>query len=397
MVKKIYPRQIWQEIKKFINSKEAIVITGMRRTGKTSLLNFIFQQIKSKNKLFFDLENPLNRKIFSSPNYESIKRILEKKGLDFSKRHYLFLDEIQFLQHVPSVAKYFIDHYNTKLFLTGSASFYLKNLFSESLAGRKYIFEIFPLSFEEFLTFKEINIRKPKITEKIDENLYLIFEPYWQEYLEYGAFPEVVLKNTKEEKERKLQEIYSSYFQKEIEQLSDFRKKNKLHELITLLAENTGNLLDIEKLSRELQVSRLTIEEWIYFLEATYIISLIPPFSKKKRIEIRKRKKVYFIDWGLAKAIAEISKGQVFENCIFHLLRIKNKKINFYRKKTGEELDFILDKKTAVECKLSVDEKEIRKYKKLVGNLGLKNLYFATYNYKNFYHNYPEIKPGFVL
>ena len=84
----------------------------------------------------------LNRKYFEEYNYERIKISFEALGIDFTRKPFIFLDEIQFMKTLPSVVKYFIDHYQVKFFLTGSAGFYLKNLFTESLAGRKYIFEL---------------------------------------------------------------------------------------------------------------------------------------------------------------------------------------------------------------------------------------------------------------
>ena len=139
----IKPRLIFKEIEPYFDSPEAIVITGMRRTGKTTLLNSIYQRIKSKNKVFLDLENPLNRKYFEEENYEQIRWAFEALGIDFKNKSFIFLDEIQFVKNLASVVKYFIDHYKVKFFLTGSASFYLKNIFTETLAGRKYIFELF--------------------------------------------------------------------------------------------------------------------------------------------------------------------------------------------------------------------------------------------------------------
>jgi predicted AAA+ superfamily ATPase len=94
----------------------------MRRTGKTTLLNFIFDQIDSKNKIFIDLENPLNRKYFEEENYERIKISFEFLGIDFTHQSYIFLDEIQFVKNLPSVVKYLIDRYKVKFYLTGSAS-----------------------------------------------------------------------------------------------------------------------------------------------------------------------------------------------------------------------------------------------------------------------------------
>ncbi|MDP2799079.1 MAG: AAA family ATPase, partial [Deltaproteobacteria bacterium] len=183
----IRPREIYEKIRPYFDSPEAIIVTGMRRTGKTTLLHLVFDQIKSKNKLFLDLENPLNRKYFEETNYDRIKVSLEFLGIDFTGRPFIFLDEIQMVKNLPSVLKYFIDHYHVKFFLTGSASFYLKNLFTESLAGRKYIFELFPLSFREFLLFKESALRIPETAIDITRPIYESIRPLYDEYILFGG------------------------------------------------------------------------------------------------------------------------------------------------------------------------------------------------------------------
>ena len=130
-------RKLYSSIKPFIDSQEAIVVTGMRRVGKTTLLLHILNNLKSKNKIFLDLENPLNQRYFEEPNYERILDAFRFLGLNIKERGYVFLDEIQFIKNLPSVVKYLSDHYKIKFILSGSSSFYIKNLFSESLSGRK--------------------------------------------------------------------------------------------------------------------------------------------------------------------------------------------------------------------------------------------------------------------
>lgn len=389
---KIYPRDLWLRIEPYLISPQAIVVTGIRRSGKTSLLHFIFDKISSQNKIFLDLENPLIRRQFEEENYETIKAGLEQQGLDFSQRPFIFLDEIQWVRSAPSVVKYFIDHHRVKFFLTGSASFYLKNLFSESLAGRKYLFELFPLSFTEFLRFKEEKITPPKFGEKVSEVGWGIVEPFWREYLEFGGFPEVVLSSDPTEKEKLLGEVFTSYFQKEVEQLADFKKTDLIRDLIVLLAENIGNIVNLERFSSELGVSRLTLKEWLSFLEATYLIGLVPPYSKGERVAIRKAKKIYFVDWGLAGKITSISQGQRLENCIFHLLRLKGG-LSFYQKKSGVEIDFILDKKTAFEVKVKAVEREETRLRRLAGELGLKDAFLISQRYSSL----DTVLPGFSL
>lgn len=183
---------------------------------------------------------------------------------------------------MPNIVKYLIDHYQVKFFLTGSASFYLKNLFSESLAGRKYIFELFPLSFKEFLLLKGERICPPAPGERVLEAQYALLMRYYREYFEYGGFPQVIAKTSAEDKKRSFDDIFSSYFQLEVERLGDFRKVHVVRDLILLLAARSGSMLDVSKLSSELGVSRPTIYEYLSFLEGTYFIHIVRPWSKSR-------------------------------------------------------------------------------------------------------------------
>ncbi len=385
-------RLLFNQIKKHIDSPEAIVITGMRRVGKTSLIRFIYDKIDSDNKIFLDLENPLNQKYFEEENYEKIKSTIEFLGVDFTRKSYLFLDEIQLLKNLPSVIKYLIDHYKVKCFLTGSASYYLKNLFAESLVGRKYLFELFPLDFKEFLSFKESNIKLPDNPDNISKPIFDTISNLYEEYLLFGGFPEVVLKKNISEKKKSLEDIFTSYFQLEVLKLGDFRRNDKIRDLILLLMQRVGTKLDIKKLSRELSVSRPTLHQYISFLEETYFIKTIRPFSKGKDIEIRKIPKVYLCDCGLVNNFAKLDEGALFENSIFQNLRIKGE-VNYYQKKSGAEIDFILNKDTAIEVKINPSKQDAKKLSKIADELGIKKAVIVSKRYSDL----KDIKYGFFI
>lgn len=378
----IRPRDIYEKIRPYFDSPEAIIVTGMRRTGKTTLLHLVFDQIKSKNKLFLDLENPLNRKYFEETNYDRIKVSLEFLGIDFTGRPFIFLDEIQMVKNLPSVLKYFIDHYHVKFFLTGSASFYLKNLFTESLAGRKYIFELFPLSFREFLLFKESALRIPEMATDITRPIYEAIRPLYDEYILFGGFPGVVLKSSAEEKRKALEEIFSSFFQLEILQLGDFRRNDVIRDLMLLLIQRLGSRLDIQRISKELGISRPTLSEYISFLEGTYFIKRIRPFSSGKDTEIRKMPKVYVCDTGLANHLARLDPGSLFENSIFQNLGLKGE-LNYYQKKGGTEIDFIVDKSQAYEVKVSPQESDVKRLRSMAMDLKLEGFKVVSKNYSD--------------
>ncbi|MEK7598438.1 MAG: ATP-binding protein [Patescibacteria group bacterium] len=379
----IIERDIYSKIKPVIGAPEVIVITGMRRVGKTTLLRYIMKEIKSENKIFLDMENPSSQKYFEEENYDKIVDNLKILGLDLKKRSYVFIDEIQFAKNLPSVVKYLFDHYKIKFFLSGSSSYYLKNLFSESLAGRKYIFELFPLSFREFM-----QIRDPKINlyissgQKTSQAIFGNLDRYYSEYILYGGFPGVVRKESIREKKAMLDDIFSSYFQLEVAQLGDFKKINVVRDLMLLLMERVGSRLDEQKLSRELQVSRITINNYIAFLESTYFIKLIRPFSRNKDSEIRSAPKFYLCDSGLVNQFAKVNEGSLFENAVFSALRLKGE-VNYYQKKSGVEIDFILDKKFAFEVKSRAYEQDMKRLSLLAKELKLKGYKIISRKYSN--------------
>lgn len=387
-----YARTILADIEAYITSPEAVILTGMRRTGKTTIMQELFGRPGIGNKLFLDLENPLNRKYFESDNYEQIKNSCELLGLDFRTRPYIFLDEIQHVRNLPSVVKYFIDHYNVKFFLTGSASFYLKNLFSESLAGRKVIFEIFPLTFREFLTFKGARLRLPDSSAQATRAMCETISPLYDEYLRYGGFPSVVLKSGGKEKEKALEDIFTSFFQLEVLQLGHFRRNDVVRDLMLLLMQSAGSKIDIQKLSRDLNASRPAVYEYLAFLESTYFITSIRPFSTGRAVEIRKSPKVYICDVGLANHFARLDAGNLFENAVFQNLRVKGS-LHYYQKKSGAEIDFILDKKIAFEVKLTPQAPHLRKLKASAEELQMERYAIISRNYSTLDH----VEYGFSL
>ena len=203
MNKPYFQRKIYPAIKEHLESDGVTIITGMRRTGKTTLVEHLLSEINSDNKIFLDLEKISNQEIFSDKNYDNVVINLEQQGLDKKDRMYVALDEIQTLSNITSVIKYLHDHYNIKFILTGSSSYYLKNLFTESLSGRKKLFELYPLDFGEFLTFKNVSHKTLDIIDdakSFSTHEYERLKAYYEEYIEFGGFPSVVLAKSVKEK-----------------------------------------------------------------------------------------------------------------------------------------------------------------------------------------------------
>jgi predicted AAA+ superfamily ATPase len=380
----IYPRRLTNQLKQEVTNPRTTVLTGMRQTGKTTLMRQIFNLIESSNKLFLDLENPLNQKIFEEVNYDNIIHNLREFNIHIGKKCYIFLDEIQLLPESARIIKYLYDHYKIKFFVTGSSSFYLKNLFPESLAGRKTIYELYPLDFEEFLVFKQVVksttdnfINKARKKTKV---AYELYKKHYDEYLKYGGFPGVVIEPDMRRKQKILQDIFTSYFEKDVTRIADFKDIRKLRDTILLLANRVGSKIEITKIASEIGISRDTVYSYLSFLENTYFIYLLKPFSRNIDGEVKGANKVYFCDSGLLNQLVKFPEGVIFENTVFTNLK-KYGKVNYYQKYKGPEVDFILNEKMAFEVKTIGNIGDIKQLSKIIKNLRLKDYYLIIKEY----------------
>jgi len=365
-------------------SKEITVITGMRRVGKTTALHHLYDLVPSTNKTMLDLENPLHRKVFEEENYDAVWNNLRPFGITNTKKAYIFIDEVQNLPEVSRVVKYLYDHWNVKFFLTGSSSYYLRNLFPESLAGRKMIFELFPLNFSEFLLFKGVqHVVDDSFDAKADNKNRIAYEtciPYYNEFMEFGGFPSVVLEESQERKRSMLSEIFTSYFEKDAKNLADFKDMSKLRDLILLLVPRVGSRLEILKLASSLSVSRETVYNYLSFLSQTYFITLLPKFSGSKDRQAAGSKKVFFCDVGMVQILGKPSQGQIFEQSVFQNLRSTHA-LSYYNKEGGREIDFIADTKVALEVKHTISKHDVSTLKRRSAGLHIKENYIIVHEY----------------
>lgn len=377
----LYPRSIFKKLEAELQEKEVTVITGMRRVGKTTALNYLYDMIDSNNKALIDLENPLHRKAFETENYDAVWNNLRQFGITKEAKAYLLLDEVQNLPEIARVVKYLYDHFDVKFILTGSSSYYLRNLFPESLAGRKVIFEMFPLTFAEFLVFRQIERDSIETwADKAAEKNVIRYEklmPYYNEFLEFGGFPAVVLEDNLERKKTLLNEIFTSYFEKDARILADFRDMSKLRDLILLLVPRIGSRIEINKLASNLSVSRETVYSYLSFLEQTYFITLLPRHSGSIDRQAAGSRKLFFCDGGMANILGRVSQGQLFEQSVFQVLRADHR-LSFYLKNEGNEIDFIADQTVALEAKVSVARKDIANLRKRATTCGLSKIYVVS-------------------
>lgn len=370
------PRAIYPALRAHLARPQITVLTGMRRTGKTTLCRQLMADSPIEQKLYIDLERIDNRILWSEPNYELILQALTQQGLHVDQPLLLVLDEIQLVPNLPSVLKYLYDTYAIKFVVTGSSAYYMKNQFTESLAGRKKVFDIYPLNFGELLQFKGIVATSLDWSEasRFVRSEYERLKGYYDEYIEYGGFPEVVLTESVTDKKDLISDILSSYINFDIRTLSDIRDPANLYKLIKLLAVRTGTKLDISKLTSLIGLSRPTVENYLTLLEQSYLIRTIPVLATSPDREIVKARKLYFLDNGIAAMVGDAGSGAKFENAIFNQL-LHRGELAYYQLKTGREIDFVIDQEIGIEVKETAAEGDLRNVHSLAQNLSLRQTY----------------------
>lgn len=389
-------RYLFNDLLKYLDHKNALIITGMRQVGKTTLMKQLYDQVKGP-KLWYDFENPLDLLHFENINYDAVYEVLRNEAGSGKERLYVFIDEIQNYPDITKIIKYHIDKYNVKYVVTGSSNYYLKNLFPESLSGRKFLFVLQPLSFSEYLFFNDktdIAEQRKSLNLKSAYSLldYKRYETDYQMFLEYGSFPEVVTTADNATKKLILKNIFTSFFEKDIKILSDIKDIRELRDLILMLVPRTGNILDITKLSNELGVNRVKLYNYLELLQGVFFIKLIPKYSKSIDRTVAGGRKVYFSDTGLLNIIGKVNDGQLFENAVANQLSFYGD-LFYYNKRSISEIDFILNKEIALEVKLKSSLSDLKKLEKNTADLGLRDYYLVS---KSFSETERTIFPMFI-
>ena len=339
---KIIERSLFPELKTALLDRRIVVLTGMRRVGKTTTLQWLLDQVASPNKIYLDLERLDQRAVFQESNYDLVLDYLRNRGLDSSQPMTVALDEIQYAPNLPSVVKYLYDHYGVKFLLTGSSSFYLKNYFSESMAGRKIVYEMFPLGFGEWLDFRAVPYRRRTAWAEMrfDPHEFERLKGYYDEYLTFGGLPDVVMEPDAQKKREILQDIFSSYINIDVRAMADFRKVGEFQRLLGVLALRIGNKLDYTKLAQVVGISRPTLQEYLDFLEKTYLIYHLSAFTSPDKAASL-GKKLYFRDNGIASILAQPGVGALFENAVFNQLTGYGD-LAYLSKGSEYEVDFVV-------------------------------------------------------
>jgi len=291
-------RTILNTIKNRFEKERIIILVGSRQVGKTFIAKKIFTDIHINQKIFLNCEDP--RQLANFENIETFIKYLDFNSMDISKQTFIVIDEFQYIKNATKLLKIIYDLYeNVKILATGSSSIEIQRHMKESLTGRKKIYNVYSLSFDEFINFEDKSKKYSNISleNATPQNINSINSTFLYKYLYYGGYPRITAElSTDEEKKEELNEIYTSYLQKDIKSLISGENIIAYNNLLKCIASQIGNLININELSNTTGLTRRQVENYLTILQETFIIKMLPPFYSNKRKEISKMPKLFFSD-----------------------------------------------------------------------------------------------------
>jgi hypothetical protein len=338
---------------KSLDHQRAVLVTGSRRVGKTTLLRQLINHLISKKKidpkeiLYVLLDHP---RLSKSSIIEIIREHRKLHLLNRDKKIYLFFDEVQYIKNWERETKAVVDSENVKVFLSGSAS---AEIFQKTpaLTGRYEKIKINPLDFSEFLKFRNVSI-SPSEEYK--------YERYLEDYLVTGGYPEYVLNG----ESNYFPDLLESIIFKDIVYAHNVRNPDIIRDLLLLLSDRNGHQSSFTKLGKVLGITTDTAKEYVNFIKQTFIVEEIERFSTSRSKKIYSAKKFYFQDCGLLHSISsKFNLGSAAESVLHKFLNEKFP-VNFYYE-DKKEVDFIFSETNGdivlVESKFIQRQDEINK------------------------------------
>ena len=266
------------EVERAFFKGKAIIVSGARQVGKTTMLEHILQKYKDK-LLVLDGDDITIQELLNRPNTQQIKQIVGDNRL-------VFIDEAQRIPEIGLTSKIIIDKFkDVQLILSGSSSFDLYGKVNEPLTGRKWTYNIWPLSWEEW----QNHVGYVKAEQDVENRLV------------FGLYPDVL--NHEENPEQVLAELAESYLYKDVLMYEGLKKPAAIKKLLQALAFQVGSEVSLQELGQTIGIDPKTVDIYIDILEKAYIVFRLTPLSRNLRNEIKAKNKVYFYDNGIRNAV----------------------------------------------------------------------------------------------
>ena len=321
-------RDLAINIKSKLHKGKVIVLIGPRQVGKTTLVNSI---LKQSQYLFLDGDDSTVVETLANANTENLKSII-------GSYKYVFIDEVQRIPNIGLKLKIMVDQIkDVQVIVSGSSAFDINNVTQEPLTGRKFEFQMFPVSWIEF----ERNVGFMKAQQQLELRLL------------YGMYPDVI--NNFGNEYEILKNLVSSYLYKDILALAGIRKSNVLEKILQALALQIGSEVSYNEIAQLVGVDKNTVNNYIDLLEKSFVVFKLNSFSKNIRNEIKANRKIYFYDNGVRNMVIgnfnnlnlRQDKGALWENFLvserMKMLSYSQSvaKPYFWRTTTQQEIDYV--------------------------------------------------------
>ena len=388
------PREEYlQKLTKLAETEQIIVVLGVRRSGKSTIMHqyikkLINRKVDPKNILYVNFEDVR----FGEFSLELLNQIYDVY-LEYSQpanKQYVFLDEVQKIKGWEKFARTLHELKKAQVFVSGSNSKLLWGELSSVLTGRHLDLAVYPLEFSEFLIFKKIEVK-----DKLD----LIAKRYkikslLNEYLQYGGFPLICLKESKKEL---LQTYFEDIIHKDVIESRTIANVSKIKSLARFYLTNVGRRISFHSISKFQELSLDTIERYSYYLEEAYLLNFIKKFSYSVKEQERTMSVVYAIDNGLRNLVSfkfSQDNGWLYQNIVANSLikRFGKDKIFYWMSPTKEEIDFVVKPGLRVQQLIQVcyniadpvtKKREVTALIKASKELKCSNLLVITENYES--------------
>jgi hypothetical protein len=368
-------------------TNKALAVVGIRRSGKTSILMKLFKE--TENAIFFPLDDD---RIFPV-TLDTLREIVKvSKEMHLDKKITFFFDEIQEIENFELVVKRLVEKEDYKVYLTGSSSKLLSKEIATQLRGRSLSVEVFPLSFKEYLDFRNV-----MLTDVLTEQEHANILNNLENYLNYGGFPEIVLEE--ENREDILKNYLDMVVYKDIIERYNVKNTDSLRLFLKFLINSNTKKVSINKLANHFKsmgvsVSKNTLYEYLSHLNDSYVIFPLKKYAYSLKESSLSLMKSYVIDNGFIKMYdfknsSDI--GKYLENAVFIELRrrglFENQELFYYEDDIGE-VDFLVKQNEHVSKLINVCyslnfenyDREIKKLVKIGKKIKCTELYLVTFD-----------------
>lgn len=350
-----------------VEDVEVLVLSGVRRCGKSTLL----QEIRSKQKdmdYFFNFDDERVMR-FTVDDFQILNELFIEL---FGKQNTYYFDEIQNIEGWERYVRRLRD-YGSKVFITGSNASMLSRELGTHLTGRYVRKELFPFSFKEFLRFKGIDYPEVGLLSTSERAL---IKGQFNEYFDSGGFPAYLKSGNKEY----LKSLYESILYRDVMVRNNLTNEKEILELVYFISSNVGKLMSYNSLAKVVGVKNAsTISNYIAFLQDSYLVFMVNMYDVSLKRQMQNAKKGYLIDLGLLRMLAfhhTEDNGRLLENLVFLELKRKGKEIYYHKQK--KECDFVIKEKSKIVEAIQVSwsiEVESTFNRELAGLLDAANTY----------------------